>query len=72
MNQPSITDSPRIIVWSRSGPVEIKAKLVQGAAFPLRMGKPEEYAKLAVSIVENPMLNGLTIRLDAAQRFAPK
>lgn len=53
-------------------PAELKAKLVEGAAFPLRMGKPEEYAKLAVAIVENPMLNGSTIRLDAAQRFQPK
>lgn len=51
---------------------ELKAKLVDGAAFPQRMGKPDEYAKLAVSIVENPMLNGFTIRLDAAQRFQPK
>lgn len=53
-------------------PDEIKAKLVHGAAFPNRMGKPEEYGKLAVGIVENPMLNGFTIRLDAAQRFQPK
>jgi hypothetical protein len=32
----------------------------------------EEYAKLALAIVENPMLNGGTIRLDGGQRFAPK
>ena len=37
-----------------------------------RQGKPEEYAKLAVAIVENAMLNGQCIRLDAGQRFAPK
>ena len=37
-----------------------------------RMGRPEEYARLAVAIVENPMLNGGTIRLDGGQRFAPK
>ena len=40
--------------------------------FPRRLGRPEEYAKLAVAIVENPMLNGQCIRLDAGQRFAPK
>ena len=34
------------------------------------MGRPDEYAKLAVAIIENPMLNGGTIRLDAGQRFA--
>jgi hypothetical protein len=33
---------------------------------------PDEYARLAVAIIENPMLNGGTIRLDAGQRFAPK
>ena len=32
----------------------------------------EEYAKLALAIVENPMLNGQCLRLDAGQRFAPK
>ena len=42
------------------------------AAFPKRMGRPEEYGKLAVAIVENAMLNGQCIRLDAGQRFAPK
>ncbi len=42
------------------------------AAFPKRMGRPDEYARLAVAIVENPMLNGSTVRLDAGQRFAPK
>ena len=42
------------------------------AEFPKRLGRPDEYAKLAVAIVENPMLNGQCIRLDAGQRFAPK
>ncbi|MDQ1397778.1 MAG: hypothetical protein QOG64_3037 [Acidimicrobiaceae bacterium] len=53
-------------------PQEFEAALTKDAAFPKRMGKPEEYAKLAVAIVENPMLNGGTIRLDGGQRFAPK
>jgi NAD(P)-dependent dehydrogenase (short-subunit alcohol dehydrogenase family) len=53
-------------------PDEYAEKLTADAAFPRRMGRPEEYAKLVVSIVENPMLNGGTIRLDAGQRFAPK
>jgi NAD(P)-dependent dehydrogenase (short-subunit alcohol dehydrogenase family) len=46
--------------------------LTKDAAFPKRMGRPEEYAKLVVAIVENPMLNGSCIRLDAGQRFGPK
>lgn len=46
--------------------------LVKDAAFPRRMGRPDEYARLAVAIITNPMLNGDTIRLDGGQRFAPK
>jgi NAD(P)-dependent dehydrogenase (short-subunit alcohol dehydrogenase family) len=57
---------------TKLAPPEMKAALVDGAAFPRRMGHPEEYARLARAIVETPMLNGSTIRLDAAQRFAPK
>ena len=40
--------------------------------FPPRLGDPEEYAQLAMSIVENHMLNGETIRLDGAIRMAPR
>ncbi|MBN8843752.1 MAG: SDR family NAD(P)-dependent oxidoreductase [Sphingomonadales bacterium] len=39
---------------------------------PSRLGKPEEYARMVQSIVENPMLNGETIRLDGAIRMAPR
>src|SRR5215203_6366023 len=47
------------------------APLVAGNAFPKRMGRPEEYAKLALAVVDNPMLNGLCLRLDGGMRFAP-
>lgn len=53
-------------------PDEFAAVLTKDAAFPKRLGKPEEYAKLAVAIAENAMLNGQCLRLDAGQRFAPK
>jgi NAD(P)-dependent dehydrogenase (short-subunit alcohol dehydrogenase family) len=53
-------------------PDEFAAQLTRDAAFPKRLGRPDEYAKLAVAIVENAMLNGQCIRLDAGQRFAPK
>lgn len=53
-------------------PDQFAEALVKDAAFPRRMGRPEEFARLAVAIVENPMLNGGCIRLDAGQRFAPK
>jgi NAD(P)-dependent dehydrogenase (short-subunit alcohol dehydrogenase family) len=53
-------------------PDEYAAVLTKDAAFPKRMGRPEEYGRLAIAIVETPMLNGLCIRLDGATRFAPK
>ena len=40
--------------------------------FPSRLGDPSEYAGLACHIVQNPMLNGETIRLDGALRMAPR
>jgi NAD(P)-dependent dehydrogenase (short-subunit alcohol dehydrogenase family) len=45
-----------------------------GAAipFPNRLGRPEEYAALAIQIVENEMLNGEVIRLDGALRMPPR
>ena len=39
---------------------------------PSRLGRPAEYAALVRAIVENPMLNGETIRLDGALRMAPR
>ncbi len=53
-------------------PDEFASALTKDAAFPKRLGKPEEYAKLVAAIVDNPMLNGQCLRLDAGQRFAPK
>ncbi|MCK9926466.1 SDR family oxidoreductase [Frankia sp. Mgl5] len=57
---------------TRGIPEEYEKVLTKDAAFPKRMGRPEEYARLALGIIENPMLNGSTIRLDGGQRFAPK
>ncbi len=53
-------------------PDEFADALTKDAAFPKRMGRPEEYGRLVAAIVENPMLNASTIRLDAGQRFAPR
>jgi NAD(P)-dependent dehydrogenase (short-subunit alcohol dehydrogenase family) len=49
-----------------------RASLASQVPHPARLGKPAEYAQLAVHIVENPMLNGETIRLDGAIRMAPR
>lgn len=51
---------------------EASERFGKGIPFPARMGRPTEYAALVQSIVENDYLNGETIRLDAALRFAPK
>jgi NAD(P)-dependent dehydrogenase (short-subunit alcohol dehydrogenase family) len=39
---------------------------------PARLGRPEEFAHLALSIIENAMINGETIRMDGAIRMAPR
>lgn len=46
--------------------------LTKDAAFPRRMGKPEEFAVMALAIFECAMMNGSTLRVDGGQRFAPK
>jgi NAD(P)-dependent dehydrogenase (short-subunit alcohol dehydrogenase family) len=53
-------------------PDEAKKSLGAMVPFPPRLGDPAEYGQLAMAIVENPMLNGETIRLDGAIRLAPK
>src|SRR3954469_21952978 len=53
-------------------PKEFEDQLTADAAFPKRMGRPDEYARLAVAIIEHPMLNGGPIRLDGGQHFSPK
>jgi NAD(P)-dependent dehydrogenase (short-subunit alcohol dehydrogenase family) len=50
----------------------IKQSLAQTVPNPHRLGRPDEYAKLAMQIVENGYLNGETIRLDGAIRMAPR
>ncbi len=53
-------------------PEAARKKLGSTIPFPSRLGQPSEYAALACHIVENPMLNGETIRLDGALRMAPR
>ncbi|MFA7474888.1 MAG: SDR family NAD(P)-dependent oxidoreductase, partial [Castellaniella sp.] len=53
-------------------PQEVQDSLAASVPFPSRLGRPEDYARLVLSIFENDMLNGETIRLDGAIRMAPK
>ena len=52
-------------------PEDLQARLIQDNIFPARAGDPGEFASLVCTIVENPLLNGETIRLDAAARLRP-
>jgi NAD(P)-dependent dehydrogenase (short-subunit alcohol dehydrogenase family) len=65
---PGIFDTPMLAGL----PEQVRASLGAQVPFPPRLGRPEEYAALVRHIVENPMLNGETIRLDGAIRMAPK
>ncbi len=53
-------------------PQEQRDALGAQVPFPSRLGRPAEYGQLVESIVENPMLNGETIRLDGAIRMSPR
>ena len=65
---PGLFDTPLLALM----PQEMKDALGATVPFPSRLGKPPEYALLACQIVENPMLNGETLRLDGAIRMQPR
>jgi len=52
-------------------PEKVKTYLASTVPFPSRLGHVDEYAHLAQSIVENPMINGEVIRIDGALRMQP-
>lgn len=53
-------------------PQAAQESLGKQVPFPSRLGRPEEYARMVKAIIDNPMLNGETIRLDGAIRMAPR
>ncbi|HEY4779798.1 MAG TPA: SDR family NAD(P)-dependent oxidoreductase [Solirubrobacterales bacterium] len=65
---PGLFDTPLLAAL----PQEARTALGAGIPFPSRLGRPEEYARMVLEIVANPMLNGETIRLDGALRMPPK
>ena len=65
---PGIFDTPMLAAM----PDQVRDSLGAQVPFPSRLGRPEEYAALVRHVVENPMLNGETIRLDGAIRMAPR
>jgi NAD(P)-dependent dehydrogenase (short-subunit alcohol dehydrogenase family) len=65
---PGIFETPML----RGLPQEVQDSLGASVPFPSRLGRPEEYAMLAMAIIANPMLNGEVIRLDGAIRMQPR
>ncbi|MET0390040.1 MAG: 3-hydroxyacyl-CoA dehydrogenase [Polyangiales bacterium] len=53
-------------------PEDQRQALASGIPFPPRLGEPDDYAQLALAIIDNGYLNGETVRLDGALRMPPK
>jgi NAD(P)-dependent dehydrogenase (short-subunit alcohol dehydrogenase family) len=67
---PGLIDTP--IYGLLGNEEEFKNKLKKDVVFPDRLGRPAEYASLALELITNSYMNGETIRLDAAARLQPK
>lgn len=65
---PGLMDTPMMAGM----PEEVRQDLANTVPFPKRLGRPDEYAKLAAHIVENELINGEVIRLDGALRMQAK
>src|SRR3954453_16757999 len=65
---PGIMETPMLMGLPRAA----QDSLGQQVPHPQRLGRPDEYARLVMAIVDNGYLNGETIRLDGAIRMAPK
>ena len=65
---PGIVETPMLATVSE----EFRAALAEGIPFPQRLGRPEEYAELALFLVEHDYLNGEVIRMDGALRMGPR
>ena len=53
-------------------PQEVQDSLASTLPFPSRFGKPSEYAKLVLHMIDNPIMNGEVVRLDSALRMQPR
>lgn len=65
---PGLMDTPMAAGFTE----EVRQSLAESVPFPARLGQPDEFAALALHIIENSYLNGGVIRLDGALRMAPK
>ncbi|WP_016746159.1 SDR family NAD(P)-dependent oxidoreductase [Rhizorhabdus wittichii] len=65
---PGIFETPLLM----GQPTHVVDALGASVPFPKRLGRPEEYARLAIEMIENPYFNGEDVRLDGAIRMAPR
>lgn len=65
---PGIFETPLM----KSLPENVQAALGASVPFPSRLGRPEEYARLALEMIRNSYFNGEHVRLDGAIRMAPR
>lgn len=65
---PGIFETPLMA----AAPPQVKEALAASVPFPKRLGKPEEYAHLALTMIESGYFNGEDVRLDGAIRMAPR
>jgi NAD(P)-dependent dehydrogenase (short-subunit alcohol dehydrogenase family) len=65
---PGIFDTPLLA----RAPENVKAGLRASVPFPKRLGRADEYAHLALTMIENGYFNGEDVRLDGAIRMAPR
>jgi NAD(P)-dependent dehydrogenase (short-subunit alcohol dehydrogenase family) len=62
---PGIFETPLML----GAPEKVKEALAASVPFPKRLGRPEEYASLALEMIRNPYFNGEDVRLDGAIRM---
>jgi NAD(P)-dependent dehydrogenase (short-subunit alcohol dehydrogenase family) len=65
---PGVFKTPMVAMM----PPNVQEALAAQVPFPKRLGQPEEYARLACFMVENPYLNAEAVRLDGGIRMAPR
>jgi len=65
---PGLFETPML----QSLPQAVQDSLAATLPFPSRLGRPEEYARLALSMIDNPVMNGEVVRLDSALRMQPR
>jgi NAD(P)-dependent dehydrogenase (short-subunit alcohol dehydrogenase family) len=65
---PGIVETPMLATVSD----EVREGLAAGVPFPQRLARPEEYAQLALAVIDHDYLNGEVIRMDGALRMAPR